>query len=407
MQRENQSRTRLCYITTHAMSAEFLMRGQLAFLREQGFDVTLIASPHESLAAVAEREGVTIISILMEREISPWRDLKALWQLCAVLKKLKPQIVNAGTPKAGLLGNLAAWLCRVPVRVYTLRGLRLETATGWKGKLLNATERLASACAHQVIAVSHSLRDAYVTRRLSSFDKTVVLRHGSSNGVSIERFQFNETQWGQIRELRAKWNVPVESPIIGFVGRLTRDKGIPELFAAFEQLLNEFPDAHLMLIGEAEQGDPLPADLLNRLQLHPNVTMTGAMKDVALYYGLFDLFAFPSYREGFPNVLLEAASSGLPIVGFRATGTIDAVIDGSTGTLVEIGDVAGLANALIRYLREPFVRKQHGEAGRRRVIRDFRREDIWQALVDNYRTLLDKRHLSAPQIQSQRETKAA
>ena len=223
MQGENQGRTRLCYITTHAMSAEFLMRGQLAFLREQGFDVTLIASPHESLAAVAEREGVTIIPIPMEREISPWRDLRALWQLCAVLKKLNPQIVNSGTPKAGLLGNLAAWLCRIPVRVYTLRGLRLETATGWKSKLLNATERLAAACAHQVIAVSHSLREAYVTRRLSSSNKTIVLRHGSSNGVSVERFQFNETQWSQIRELRTICNIPIESPIIGFVGRLTRD----------------------------------------------------------------------------------------------------------------------------------------------------------------------------------------
>lgn len=382
-----EQRTRLCYITTHAMSAEFLMRGQLAFLREQGFDVTLIASPHESLAAVAEREGVTIVPIPMEREISPWHDLKALWRLCVALRKLKPQIVNAGTPKAGLLGNLAAWLCRVPVRIYTLRGLRLETATGWKERLLNATERLAAACAHQVIAVSHSLRDVYVTRGLSSFRKTVVLRNGSSNGVGVERFQFNDQQWGQIRELRVKWELPINAPVIGFVGRLTRDKGIPELFGAFEQLLPEFPDARLMLIGEAEQGDPLATDLLSRLQSHPNVVMTGPIKDVALYYGLFDLFAFPSYREGFPNVLLEAASTGLPVVGFKATGTIDAVIDGLTGSLVDVGDVTGLANSIGRYLRQPFVRKQHGEAGRRRVIRDFRREDIWQALVNNYRRL--------------------
>ncbi len=407
MQRATEERTRLCYITTHAMSAEFLMRGQLAFLREQGFDVTLIASPHESLSAVAEREGVSVIAIEMEREISPWCDLKALWRLCVALRKLKPQIVNAGTPKAGLLGNLAAWLCRVPVRIYTLRGLRLETATGWKGHLLNWTERLAAACAHRVIAVSHSLRDAYVARGLSSSNKTTVLRHGSSNGVSVERFQFNEAQWSQIRELRAKWEIPIDSLVIGFVGRMTRDKGIPELFAAFERLLPEFSDARLLLVGEAEQGDPLPAELLSRLKAHPNVTLTGSIKEVALYYGLFDLLAFPSYREGFPNVLLEAASAGLPVVGFKATGTIDAVIDGSTGALVEIGDVTGLSNAMGRYLREPFVRKQHGEAGRRRAARDFRREDIWQALVDNYRTLLGKKRLLISQVQTEREAKAA
>ena len=387
MQRRDEDRTRLCYITTHAMSAEFLMRGQLAFLREQGFDVTLIASPHESLLAIAQREGVTVFPIPMEREISPWRDLKALWQLCVALRKLRPQIVNAGTPKAGLLGNLAAWLCRVPVRIYTLRGLRLETATGWKGRLLNWTERLAAACAHQVIAVSHSLRDVYVARRLTRLSKTTVLRHGSSNGVNLERFQFSEWQWSQIRELRAKWNISADAPVIGFVGRMTRDKGIPELFSAFWRLLSEFPEARLLLVGEIEPGDPLPADLLRHLQSHPNVVLTGPMKEVALYYGLFDLLAFPSYREGFPNVPLEAAAAGLPVVGFKATGTIDAVVDGSTGTLVEIGDVTALASAIGRYLREPNTRKQHGEAGRRRAARDFRREDIWQALVDDYRRL--------------------
>ncbi|HLQ46250.1 MAG TPA: glycosyltransferase family 4 protein, partial [Planctomycetaceae bacterium] len=334
--------TKLCYITTHAMSAEFLMRGQLAFLGEQGFDLTLIASPHDSLSAVAEREGANVVPIPMEREISPLRDLKALWQLCVTLRQLRPDIVNAGTPKAGLLGNLAAWMCRVPVRIYTLRGLRLETATGLKERLLNWTEKLASACAHQVIAVGHSLRDAYVARGLTSPDKTTVLRHGSSNGVAFERFQFDSAQWRQIAELRESWNIPADAPVIGFVGRLTRDKGIPELFAAFERLRPEFPEARLMLVGEAEHGDPLPDELLGQLQAHPNVVLTGPIQEVASYYGVFDLLAFPSYREGFPNVPLEAASAGLAVVGFRATGTIDAVVDGSTGTLVEIGDVAGL-----------------------------------------------------------------
>ena len=398
---------KLCYITTHAMSAEFLMRGQLAFLREQGFDVTLIASPHESLSIVAEREGVHVIPVPMEREISPLRDLKALWQLCVALRKLRPQIVNAGTPKAGLLGNLAAWLCRIPVRIYTLRGLRLETTSGLKSRLLNATERLAAACAHQVIAVSHSLRDAYVVRGLTSHSKTAVMRSGSSNGVSVERFRFGESQWSQIRDLRAKWDIPVDAPVIGFVGRMTRDKGIPELFAAFERLSPEFPDARLMLVGEIERGDPLSAELLRRMQSHPNVILTGPMKEVALYYGLFDMLAFPSYREGFPNVPLEAAAAGLPVIGFKATGTIDAVIDGSTGTLVEIGDVVALTAAIGRYLREPFVRKQHGDAGRRRAVREFRREDIWQALVDNYRMLLRSKNLPEPEVQSTREARAA
>lgn len=379
------------------MSAEFLMRGQLAFLREQGFDVTLIASPHSSLPSVAEREGITILTVPMEREMSPFRDLVSLWKLCRTLRKLRPDIVNAGTPKAGLLGNLAAWLCHVPVRVYTLRGLRLETASGLKGKLLHWTERLAAACAHQVIAVSHSLRDAYVARGLVRKNKTAVLRHGSSNGVCFERFQFRATEWQEIARLRDRWNIPPDAPVIGFVGRLTRDKGIPELLASFEQLLPEFPAARLMLVGDFEPGDPVPEDIVTRLREHPNVVLTGAIKEVAPFFGVFDVFAFPSFREGFPNVVLEAASAGLPVVGFRATGTIDAVVDGVTGTLADTGDVTGLATALARYLREPLLVKRHGEAARRRAANDFRREDIWRALAENYSELLAARGRVRPE----------
>ncbi len=399
--------TKLCYITTHAMSAEFLMRGQLAFLREQGFDVTLIASPNDALPDVAAREGVRVVPIAMEREISPLRDLKALWQLCVTLWRLRPDIVNAGTPKAGLLGNLAAWLCRVPIRLYTLRGLRLETATGLKGQLLSWTEKLASACAHQIIAVSQSLRNGYVARGLTSHAKITVLREGSSNGVRFERFQFDTPEWRQIDALRKTWHIPDEVPVIGFVGRLTRDKGIPELFAAFERLLPDFPNTRLMLVGEPEHGDPLPSDLLRQLRSHPNIVLTGAIKEVALYYGLFDLLAFPSHREGFPNVPLEAASAGLPVVGFKATGTVDAVVDGTTGTLVEIGDVDGLTSAMSNYLSEPFLCKRHGEAGRLRAAKNFRREDIWQALVENYRSHLCLKRLPMPQSQPARRARAA
>ena len=213
--------------------------------------------------------------------------------------------------------------------------------------------------------------------------------------------------WRKIDALRETWHIPDDAPVIGFVGRLTRDKGIPELFAAFERLLPDFPDVRLLLVGDAEQGDPLADDLLRRLQTHPNVVLTGAIKEVALYYGVFDLLAFPSHREGFPNVPLEAASAGLPVVGFKATGTIDAVVDGTTGTLVEIGDVDGLTSALSDYLREPFLRKRHGEAGRRRAAKNFRREDIWLALVQNYRSHLISKRLPVPQPRPTRRARAA
>ena len=387
---------KLAYVTTHAISAENLMHGQLTFLRERGFDITVIAAPSESLDIVREREQVATISIPIEREISPVADARTLAKLCDLFRKLRPDIVNAGTPKAGLLGMIAAKLTGVPVRLYTLRGLRLETTSGFKERLLTTTERIAANCAHQVICVGDSLRQEFVRRRLVEADKTIVLRHGSSNGVKAERFQYSAEQFAQIEQLRNSLGIPADAPVIGFVGRLTRDKGIVDLHEAFTRLLNEFPELRLVLIGWPEEGDPVPANVWQSLQQHSQIIRTGAIKDPALHYGLFDVFVFPSYREGFPNVPMEAAAAGGPVVGSPATGTLDAVVDGVTGTLVPLQDSASLAAATANYLRNPLLRHRHGEAGRRRALTDFRREDIWQSLADLYGHWLSQCGLPLP-----------
>ena len=389
-------RPRLVYVTTHAISAENLMNGQLSFLREHGFDITVIAAPSESLDVVREREQVATIPIPIEREISPIADVRTLAKLCGIFRNLRPDIVNAGTPKAGLLGMIAAKLTGVPVRLYTLRGLRLETTSGFKERLLATTERIAASCAHQVICVGDSLRQEFVRRRLIAAEKTIVLRHGSSNGVKAERFQYSAEQFIQIGQLQSSLGIPEQAPVIGFVGRLTRDKGIVDLHAAFTQLQTEFPDLRLVLIGWPEEGDPVPSAVWQSLQNHPQIIRTGAIKDPSLYYGLFDVFVFPSYREGFPNVPLEAAAAGVPVVGYSATGTLDAVVNGVTGTLVPLQDSAALASATANYLRNPLLRHRHGEAGRRRVLTDFRREDIWQSLADVYVDWLSESGLPLP-----------
>jgi len=379
---------RLVYITTHGSSAFALMRGQLSLMRERGFDVIVIASPSEELDRAAAREGVRAIGVEMEREINPLGDLRAVRELVALLKELHPDIVNAGTPKAGLLGMLAAKIARVPARIYTLRGLRLETTRGLKSALLNATECMAAMCSQKVICVSHSLRDAFVQRGLAPMRKCVVLGSGSSNGVNVRRFQLTDEQRQQAAAIREQLKLPIDAPVIGFVGRLTRDKGIVELFSAFESLRAEIPDLHLLLVGDFETGDPVPQSTAQALREHPAVRITGFVPSTELYYDLMQVLAFPSYREGFPNVPLEAAASGLPVVGFAATGTVDAVQDGVTGKLVPLGDAAGLTDALRAYLRDDLLRFRHGDAGRQRVARDFRNETIWNALYDLHCELL-------------------
>jgi lipopolysaccharide/colanic/teichoic acid biosynthesis glycosyltransferase/glycosyltransferase involved in cell wall biosynthesis len=376
--------TRVFHIVTHGLSANVLMRGQLRYLREQGFDVAVIASPGPELDALRDREGVEVFAVPMEREIAPLADLRALVALTRLLAHERPALVNASTPKGGLLGSMAAFLAGVPIRIYTLRGLRLETTRGWKRRVLATTERVAAACAHEVLCVSESLRARTEELRLVPRRKTKVLARGSSNGVDAGRFS---PVPAVARALRERLGIGAR-PVVGFVGRLARDKGIDDLAAAFESLRTTRRDLVLLFVGDDDPGDPISPALRERLRADPSVVITGFIDDVAPYYGVMDVVAFPSRREGFPNVPLEAASAGVPVVGVRATGTVDAVVDGETGAIVPPDDPAALARALAVYLDDRDLRARHGGAARRRVEEWFTNERVWSALAARYREWL-------------------
>lgn len=399
-------RPRLLYITTHGKAALGLMRGQLATVSERGFDVTVAASPSWELDEVTEREGVPTIGVPMNREISPFQDLVALYRLVRVMKQVRPDIVNAGTPKAGLLGMLAARIANVPARIYVLRGLRLETTSGLKRLLLKTTERIASACAHQVVCVSDSMRQVYVAQKLAPAWKCMLPGRGSSNGIDVSRFEKTDERFQTARDIRRKLGIPLDAPVVGFVGRLTRDKGIVDLTEAFRAVQKTHPDVRLLLVGEFESGDPVPPDTINSLRANPAVCVAGFSKDPSDFYSVMDLFAFPSYREGFPNVPLEAAAASIPVIGFAATGTVDAVVNGKTGTLVPLGDVPGLANAISTYLSNDLIRFQHGRAGFERAKNEFRNEVIWDAMCNLYTSMLPEDRRPTP-VTDQSQTERA
>ena len=390
------SRLRLVHITTVPMSLRFL-HGQTTFMKSHGLEIHAVSSPGMVLEAFGREERIATHEIDMPRRITPLRDLRTIWRLIRTLHHIRPVIVHAHTPKGGLLGMISAWAVRTPVRIYHLRGLPYITATGAKRTLLKWTERVSCMLAHRVICVSHSIRDVAVNDCICSYNKIVVLKGGSGNGVDAgERFNPERTGEADRISRRETLGIRTDSLVIGFVGRLVRDKGIEELSRAWLILREKYLDIHLVLLGPLESQDPVSPETLDILRLDPRVHMVGGVDDSSSWYELFDLVVLPTYREGFPNVPLEAAAMELPVVATRIPGCIDAVEDGVTGTLVPPREVEPLADAIRRYLDNSELRAKHGKAGRARVLREFQQEAIWEAIYQEYCRLLTERGIPIP-----------
>jgi glycosyltransferase involved in cell wall biosynthesis len=371
----------------HAVTASIslvLLKGQLAYLRTLGFHPAALCSPGGEVSDATLTEGIPIFTAEMAREISPFRDLLSLFQVWRTLRTLRPSVCNAGTPKAGLLVGLAAWLNRVPCRIYTLRGLRLETATGLKRYVLHIAERIACRCAHRVICVSPSLRERAIALGIVSARRARVLASGSSNGVNPARFAPTPERLEKAAEIRSSLGMQPDQPVLGFAGRFTRDKGIPELMDAFRLVQRRFPNVVLLLVGCDEPGDPVPSPTRAAMDSNPGVRIVPFTSGIAAYYLAMDVFVLPTHREGFPNTVLEAQAAERPVVTTRATGAVDSIVDGVTGLLVPVADSASLASALERLIEDRSLAAELGRNGRQRVLREFTQQRVWDALADEY-----------------------
>jgi glycosyltransferase involved in cell wall biosynthesis len=383
-------RPRIVHVTTVPQNLLFL-RGLLRFLRERGCDVHVASSPGPDLDSFARGQGVTAHAIPIERRITPGGDLRSVARLAQLFRHLAPDLVHAHTPKGGLLGMIAARAARVPRAVYHMRGLPLETATGSTRRMLWLSERTSCALADRVLCVSDSLSEVALSDGLCAPSKMRVLLKGSGNGVDAHgRYDPSRLAPGTRERVRAVHGLASDALVVGFVGRVAADKGIGEMCGAWRLLSARFPEALLLVVGSLDKRDPPPKAVVDALKADSRTRWLEDQSDMPSLYAAMDVVALPTYREGFPNVVLEACAMGLPVVASRVTGCIDAVLHDRTGLLVPVKDVSLLVDALASYLQDAELRTRHGANGRSHVLQHYAQERVWQAILDTYTGLLGR-----------------
>ena len=377
----------LVHIATVGQSLGFVA-GQVDFLVEQGWRVSVVTSGGRHLDAFARAHDVEAYAVEMPRAITPSSDLGALSRLTDLLLELNPDVVHGHTPKGGLLGMMAAKSALVPIRIYQMRGLLTLTATGTRRQLYKWVERTSCRLAHHVICQSDSLRATAIAQRLVEPHRAVVLGRGGNGIDALGRFDPANVTGLDVRQ---QLGIAADDVVIGFVGRIVRDKGIIELLDAWRAIKARHSNVRLLVVGPFEVRDGVPPDVERALRDDPRVHLAGFVTDTPRYYEAMDLLVLPSHREGLPNAPLEAAAMGVPCVTTDAVGCVDAVVDDLTGLIVPVGDATELAGALDRYVSAPELRAVHGAAARARVLADFRPADRHIASLELYERLLEER----------------
>ena len=372
------------------MALKYLLPGQMHFMQQQGFTVLMISADGKERADVMENEQCPHIIVPMTRQITPVQDFKCLLQLIKIFKREKPDIVHTHTPKAGLLGMLAARICFVKVRIHTVAGLPLMVEKGGKLALLTFIEKLTYAAANQVWPNSNSLKEYITSHKLTRPGKLSVIARGSTNGIDLNRFNVQSLSPDIIKEVKNQISFSKENTYLLCIGRLVLDKGIVELVTAFIQLNKKNSALKLILVGDFEEVlDPLPEDILKEIETNKSIIHIRWTNQVAYFMAVANLFIFPSHREGFPNVLLQAGAMQLPIICSEIPGNIDIVENRKTGLLFKVANTAQLGNCVEHALTHMPEMKAMALTLHNYIIENFRRENIWNSILMKYHSLLN------------------
>lgn len=362
-----------------------LLLGQMNHFHDAGYETFLMSPYSERSATFCKNEKCEHLIINIDREISPLNDLKTLIQIFKIFRKVKPDIVNLGTPKVSLLGLIAAKLLRVKKRIYTCRGFRFEHEKGFKRKVLIAMEKITSSCAHEVICISPSVKALGLQHGIFTDRKAIVINKGSSNGVNLALFNPNDDKLlAEKIKVIATYHLQHKF-VFGFVGRIVDRKGINELIAAFTKFHKKYDDSVLMLVGPFEMDQIADKNLVKKIDLNENIINIGRVtqQEVPLYLSMSNVFVLPAWWEGFGNVLVQAAAMGIPTISTTGTGTCDAVSDGFNGFLVEPKSESQLYDAMEKLYLDKKLATQFGKNG---LVwaQNFDREIIWTHLDKIY-----------------------
>ncbi|MEO5777869.1 MAG: glycosyltransferase family 4 protein [Flavobacterium sp.] len=378
---------KLIRITTIPISLDKLLSNQLQFMNAY-YEVIAVAADKDYLEKMGAREKVSTFHLEMSREITPISDFLAVVKLYFFLRKEKPFIVHTHTPKAGIVGMLASKLAGVPHRLHTVAGLPLLEATGFKRKLLDFVEKLTYTCATKVYPNSHGLLDIITKNKYCPIIKLKVIANGSSNGINTVYFNpalFSETQ---NLELKKQLDIATSDFVFIFIGRLVADKGINEMVAAFKTVNEKYPNAKLLLVGDYENHlDPLLPLTLEQIQTNDSIITAGFQSDVRPYLSIADALIFPSYREGFPNVVMQAGAMDLPAIVSNINGCNEIIVEAENGTIIPVKNTSAIIEKMELLLTDENYFKKLKSNAREMIVSRYEQKLVWEAILKEYKNL--------------------
>lgn len=391
------AKKKICVVVTAAMNLWSLYRDQFLYLQENGFEVTALAGKGKEHLMLRE-QGIKTVIIPMKKNPAIFNDLLSFLRLICFFLFNRYSLVSVSTPKASLLAGLAAKITLQPKIIFTLRGRAYENRTGITRKLYDKIDQFICSISDAVFCISKEIMTDFITKGLCSKDKIFVIGSGSSNGVDIKRFTKSDNLISQGKMLRKSLGILNEDICILYSGRIRKDKGVNELIKAFQIISTSNNNIHLIIQGEYEPLDPLETEVLTTIKSNLKIHIEGWCSDVQKYFAAADIFAFPSHREGFGNVAIEASAMELPVVAFDVIGCRESVVHQKTGILCNYLDYYKFADALLKLIENKDLRKQMGAAGRKRIIEEFDCHLIWKTIVDIYNTLIADYDIKQKQV---------